>query len=185
MKAEQPPDEDTLYREVRKKAYAVGRTKTSDSDELKDLGAKAEAAVFFERLKNPNALGTRDARERFTNKVVRNTDIDSGRRKSTRTKKKDEIVRAMDDNPSHVSDPEMDAEASRRRGLVYAAVSKLKPYFELIVHLRWLDGGMSTGEIADALGKSPGTISTDLFNAKAELRKDPTLSAYFDQWEPD
>ncbi len=76
-----------------------------------------------------------------------------------------------DRHTSHTDDPEASAINTDLHDQIRAAISRLKPEYQLIVSLRLIED-MEYEDIARIIGKKPGALRVTLFRALNQLRDD-------------
>lgn len=81
-------------------------------------------------------------------------------------------------SPDHgLGEPQPELDGLDTRTAVVAAVSALPDHLRTVIVLRFF-AGLSEREIAQAIGRRPGTVKSRLHAAKATLSQDPHLGGY-------
>jgi RNA polymerase sigma-70 factor (ECF subfamily) len=152
---------DAYYRRVY--AYLLGHV--GDKATAEDLLQETFLRAWRHINETPVMAPQRRAAWLFT--VARNLLHDQHRRQTARTRA--ELLLAADVSIA-ATDPE---EAHNLRELVASAdlaISRLPPEQRIALTLQVV-GGMSSREIADALGRPPGTVRYQLSRARASIAK--------------
>jgi len=157
---------EALYRAHATDIYAYVASLLGDRPSAEDVTALAfERAYRRRRLFSPRR-GTERA---WLFGIARNAALDELRRRR-RHPQAPGGVDLPEAAHAQESGPDQLAELAFRRGQVRAALGKLRPREREIVLLKF-HGGLSTAELARALGTSQGTAATRLYRAVKRLRE--------------
>jgi RNA polymerase sigma-70 factor (ECF subfamily) len=150
---------EAVMRTHERRVLGLALRLTGNLDDAQD----AAQEVFLRLHRNLGSLEA-DAIAPWLRRVTVNVCLDARRRNSR-------AAVAIDrDHPSQAPGPEVEAERGRRREALQAALGRLGEKERAALVLRDLEG-LSTAEVAAALGSSEATVRVQISKARLKLRE--------------
>jgi RNA polymerase sigma factor (sigma-70 family) len=176
-------DERAEYEALLASGEKIARsvTKNQNPEDVKDLKLYGVGKVFHERLEHPDRLTTRDQRERFLNKVIRNKHIMDGIHDDVARKNEGEMIRRMEANQSPIGQPEKEFDAKVLAGIMGEALAEVTPHYRRIATMMFYQG-CSFQKISDATGVAVETLRVQMGRALGRMERNETLAAYNKLW---